>query len=114
MQTFLAALLLGGLVATTAAATTQARPALRVVDDRPLVVRASGFAANERVTLRATWRAKSIVRHVRSGPGGGFTTRFDGTAFDFCAGFTSLRATGARSGTVVIRPTIRPCVHLGD
>jgi len=114
MRTLLAALLLGGLIATTAAATAQGRPTLRVVDKDPLVVRATGFTSREHVTLRATWRAKSIVRRVRSGPGGGFTIRFAGTQFDFCAGFTSLRATGARSGTVVIRPTIRPCVHLAD
>jgi hypothetical protein len=114
MRTFLAALLLGGLVATTAAATTQARPALRVLDEEPLVVRATGFAAKELVTLRAATRGQTIVRRVRAGSGGGFTSRFNDLAFDFCAGFTSLRATGARSGTVVIRPTRRPCVHLAD
>ena len=114
MRTVLATLVLGCIVASSAAATAHARPALRVVDKQPLVVRGAGFGANELVTLRATWRAKSIVRRIRSGAGGGFTARFTGTTFDFCAGFTSLRATGARSGTVVIRPTIRPCVHLGD
>lgn len=109
----LAALLAGGLVATASAA-TQGRPALRVLDEEPLVVRASGFAAKERVTLRATTREATIVRRVRAGEGGGFTTRFGDTAFDFCAGVTSLRAVGTRSGSVVIRPTRRPCVHLGD
>ena len=114
MRTFLAALVLGGLVAGAAGAVTQARPTLRILDEEPLVVRASGFAAKERVTLRATTREKTIVRQVRAGQGGGFTARFNDTAFDFCAGVTSLRAVGARSGTVVIRPTRRPCVHLAD
>lgn len=109
----LAALLVGGLVATATAA-TQGRPALRVLDEEPLVVRASGFAARERVTLRATTREETIVRRVRAGTGGGFTARFENTAFDFCAGVTALRAVGARSGAVTIRPTRRPCVHLAD
>ena len=113
VRMLLAAIVAGGLVATAAAA-TQGRPALRVLDEEPLVVRATGFAAQERVTLRAVTRERTIVRHVRAGRHGGFTTRFNDTAFDFCAGVTVLRAVGARSGTVAIRPTRRPCVHLGD
>lgn len=77
-------------------------------------MRASGFAAKERVTLRAVTRGETIVRRVRAGTGGGFTARFENTAFDFCAGMTSLRAVGARSGSVTIRPTRRPCVYLPD
>ncbi len=111
MRTLLAAVVAGGLVATAAAA-TQGRPALRVLDEEPLVVRATGFAAQERVTLRAVTREKTIVRHVRAGKRGGFTARFADTQFDFCAGVISLRATGARSGAVTIRPTKRPCVYL--
>lgn len=117
MRMLLAALLLGGLVATASAATpgaNQARPALRVLDEEPLVVRATGFKAQERVTLRATLRERTIVRRVRAGRLGGFTTRFNDTAFDFCAGVTTLRAVGASSGSVTIRPTRRPCVHLQD
>lgn len=109
----LAALLSVGLVATASAA-TQGRPALRVLDEEPLVVKASGFKAKERVTLRVATREEAIVRRVRAGRGGGFTARFNDTAFDFCAGVTSLRATGARSGAVTIRPTRRPCVYLAD
>jgi hypothetical protein len=113
VRTLLAALLAGALVVTASAA-TEGRPALRVLDEEPLVVRASGFAAQESVTLRATTRERTIVRRVRAGSGGGFTARFAGTTFDFCAGVNNLRATGARSGSVTIRPTIRPCVDLED
>src|SRR5665809_112387 len=87
MRMLLAALLVGAFVVSAAAA-TQGRPALRVLDEEPLVVRASGFAAKEHVTLRATTRERTIVRRVRAGRGGGFTTRFE-TAFDFCARVTS-------------------------
>jgi hypothetical protein len=106
-----AAAVVAALASTAVAGSS--RPLLRVVDADPLVARASGFEALERVTVSATTRRGVIVRRVRTGSRGGFTVRFP-TAFDFCAGITRLRAVGVRSGAVTIRPTPRPCVDLQE
>jgi hypothetical protein len=106
-----AAAVVAALASTAVAGSS--RPVLRIVHADPLVARASGFEALERVTVSATTRQGVIVRRVRTGSRGGFTVRFP-TAFDFCAGIYKLRAVGVRSGAVTLRPTPRPCVDLQD
>jgi hypothetical protein len=100
-------------IAASAAVAASTRPALRLVDAQPLVVRATGFAPLEHVTVTATARRSTTVRRLRAGTRGGFTVRF-ATTFDHCTGVTQLRAVGARSGVVAIRPSPRPCVELQD
>ena len=108
----IAGVLAGGLVATASAATA-GRPALRVLDQNPLVVRATGFGAAEPVIVYATTRNGTVVRRLRAGSKGGFTIRFPQLTYDFCTSVSKLRATGPRSGGVTIRAPRRPCVELG-
>ena len=112
MRVLVTAAAVVAVLASTAVAGS-GRPVLRIVDADPLVARAAGFEARERVTVSATSRRGVIVRRVRAGSGGGFTVRFP-TAFDFCAGIYKLRAVGVRSGAIALRPTPRPCVDLQD
>jgi hypothetical protein len=86
------------------------KPALRVLDRQPLVVRGSGFAPRERVVVSAFTTSRKIVERPVATATGTFTARFE-LAYGTCTGIQVVRAVGARSATVTIRsvPTIRDC-----
>ena len=64
-------LVLGG----TAAGAVERRPALAIVDVKPLTVRGSSFRPRERVTLLVV-AGKPLTTHARAGAGGGFRVSF--------------------------------------
>lgn len=73
-------------------------PALRIVQERPLVLTGARFKAREavRVTVRAGTR--TLTRDTHAGPRGGFTVTFRGVKINFCAGPLSILARGTASG----------------
>ena len=107
MRILLAALLLA-LVAVAAAAAVAAPPALRVVDQSPLVIRGSGFKAGEKVRVVLSLTTMRRYRDVAAGTAGGFTARFTVTPAQ-CSLVRSLSAVGSR-GSRATRALRLDCV----
>jgi hypothetical protein len=86
------------------------KPALRILDRQPLVVRGSAFTGRERVVLYAVTPDRTVVRRVTTTRAGTFVARF-GVSFGGCTGVRSVRVVGTRSGTMTIRsgPITREC-----
>jgi hypothetical protein len=108
MRTLLAGIVLAATASVALAGTSA--PALRIADRDPLVVRAAGFEAGERVVVRASGSDGVARRVVRASRAGSFTVRFD-AIYDYCLGVNLVRADGAKSGTVRLRPAKRFCVY---
>jgi hypothetical protein len=86
-------LLLGvALTATVASASFFGRPGLRLVDRSPVVVRGSGFAAGEQVTIAFSAGTRS-VRRAQATDAGTFVVRF-GVSLGRCARY-SVQAFGS-------------------
>jgi hypothetical protein len=80
---------------------SSARPAVRVADFSPFVVRGAGFRADERVTVVAQVQGRH-VKAALSGARGGFTVRFAAVSIRGCAGYL-VRATGSKGSRAYLR-----------
>ena len=109
MRVALLSILAGTLVvAGVAGAQPLTKPALRLVDRDPIVVRGTSFKPRERIVVTLTI-GESDSRRVRiATPQGAFTARFDGIHLAPCSGAT-LGATGGRSEVVRLKIGLREC-----
>lgn len=95
-----AAVVVSALIATGVSAARTERAALRVVDLTPVMVRGTGFRANERVRL--VLRANGThARALRASRDGSFQARFGAVYAELCTGL-QLRATGASGVFAVV------------
>jgi hypothetical protein len=83
---------------------TRARPQLKVLATRPLVVQGSHFRPRERVRVTAVTTARA-TRTVRATAAGTFKARFDSVSVGRCAGaaIRALGATGDRASSKVLQ-----------
>jgi hypothetical protein len=106
--------LIGAALAPAAtSASSEAGPALRVVDRSPLTVFGTGFKPRERVVVTTpggpaldggtTARVKVVA-----GAKGRFRARLQ-TTFDPCTGPAFIRAAGIKGSLVVLKLSLREC-----
>ena len=74
--------------ASLAAANATTRPALRLVDAGPVVLRGTGFKAREHVRV-AVYAQTRAAKRVTANLHGTFTVRFAGLDPNACAGFSA-------------------------
>lgn len=98
------ALLVGSLAASALAAP---RASLRVMRERPLVLRGADFEAREAVRIVVRNAGKTLTRSTRAGVRGGFTVEFRARV-DFCSGLR-ITAQGEESGIVRANLARRVC-----
>lgn len=95
------ALLLGALLIGSAGASVDGshKATLKLVRGKPLTLRGTSFAANERVRLVVVTPQKATKR-LSAGPGGAFSTRFSDLVIDRCSGLTvfAIGSRGSRAG----------------
>lgn len=91
-------------VPSATGAETLARPSLVLVGESPLVLRGSGFKANERVTVFVQ-AGKKWTRRAEATSSGSFAMRFP-EAVSACAG-VSAQAFGARGSRARLLPLAR-------
>lgn len=99
--------LLAALAVPAAHARATRAPALRLVDTAPVVLRGTGFAGLERVTVALTRNGRSTIRRVRATRRGSFTVGFGLLALEPCRGAIVVRATGGRGSRAVLRRECR-------
>ena len=94
--------------AGTAFAAVAARPALRVVEASPLVVRGTGFHARERtrVTLYAEQTKTEVVTATAAGT---FRVSFGDVPLSRCDGFRIVAVGRAGSRARLVRPPLPEC-----
>jgi hypothetical protein len=103
---------LGALAALLAVPAADAAPALRPLDEAPLVLRGTGFRPLERVSVKALRRdGDPIVKRAVAARNGTFTVRFD-LALDPCTGTGLVLAVGKQGSRarLLVSPLRRPCV----
>lgn len=112
----LAVALLVALIASfSSAASTSARPALRVLDKAPLVLVGTGFKRAEWVKVTVATEPTVLSQSRRASRFGTFVVRFD-TFVDACYGARSATAVGmrgSRASIVLERPWERYCLVPG-
>jgi hypothetical protein len=97
------------LVAAVAAPAYASNAAtLRVVKERPLVLRGADFQARERVRVTVRTAAKTWTRQTQAGARGGFTVELR-VLVDFCTTSLRILAHGRSTGTVRARLPRRVC-----
>ena len=97
------------LVAAVAAPASAARaPTLRVVQERPLLLRGADFQARERVLVTVRTAARTWTRQTQAGARGGFTVELR-VRVDFCTTSLRILAHGRSTGTVRARLPQREC-----
>jgi hypothetical protein len=84
-------------------------PALRIVQERPLVVTGARFKAHEAVRVTVRVGARTLTRDTHAGPRGGFIVAFRGVKINFCARPLSILARGTASGTARAAPPRPVC-----
>jgi hypothetical protein len=89
---------------------TTARPALRVVDEMPLVVRGTGFKPREHVQVTLVLRTRSRSTRLVASLRGTFVTRFTLTPIQ-CQLVETVVAKGDRGSRVTMRPALLSCVR---
>ena len=70
------------------------------MDSSPLTLRGVGFERGERVQLTVSLGERTVVRKLRAGDAGGFTTSFVAMRYDRCSGPLDVKAVGARGSRV--------------
>lgn len=83
-----------GAGATTGSKTGNRPPALRIVDQSPLVVRGVRFRPRETVRVAVKIRARGVTKRVRSSSRGSFVTSFSSIVLGRC-GTLRIVATGS-------------------
>jgi len=97
------------LVAAFAAPAFAAQaPTLRVVRERPLVLRGTDFRPRERVRVTVRTGAATWTRQTQAGARGGFTVEFR-VRINFCSTQVRIVASGRSTGTVRARLPQREC-----
>jgi hypothetical protein len=108
---------LGVLVVPFApAASTSAKPTLRVLDKAPLVLTGTGFKRAEWVKVSVTTEPTELSQWRRASRFGSFVARFE-TFVDACYGARSAAAIGTRgskASIVLERPWERYCLVPGS
>jgi len=84
------------------------RPQVWIASSDPIVIRATGFHARERVTVSVLAPSMSRKRTIRATRRGAVTVRFLGTTLPTTCGTTVVRAAGASGATAVSKNT-EPC-----
>ncbi len=84
-----------------AAGATSTRPAVRIVDLQPIVLRGSGFASQERVrlTVRVGERS-SVAKRLRADARGRFIVTFREYRLGRCGNELAMAAVGSRGSRV--------------
>jgi hypothetical protein len=107
MKSILVVLAAVALLASSAglaeAKSERAAPSLRMKQLSPLVLVGERFRPAERVVLRVTVGARTLVRARRASPGGTFTVAFPAVTVDRCGGGFSAVATAASGAVAKIR-----------
>jgi hypothetical protein len=99
---------LAALATASTASTQDARPAVRLMDDNPVVVRGSHFAPEESVAVRVVVRGRTpFAKTVLAGRLGGFTARFESHALPRCPAYV-ITAVGASGRKATLRQLIPP------
>ena len=105
--------LFGGLVVLVAPAEpTSARPALRVLDKAPLVLKGTGFKQGEWVEVIVAAQPTELSQRRRASRFGSFVVQFD-TVVNVCYGAKAATAVGRRgskASIVLERPWERYCL----
>ncbi len=105
--------LLGGLVVLVApAASISPKPALRVLDKAPLVLKGTGFKQGEWVKVTVATDPTELSLRRRASRVGSFVVRFD-TFVDVCYGAraaTAIGTRGSKASIVLERPWERYCL----
>lgn len=70
------------------------------MDPAPLTFRGVGFEQGERVRLTVSLGDRTVVRKLRAGNAGGFTTSFSTMRYGRCGGSLSVKAIGSRGSRV--------------
>ena len=97
-------------LAASAAALGATRPVLSIRSDLPLTIHGGGFRSGEAVRVTVEMGDQHLARLTHAGAAGGFTVRFAGVRFDYCATPNALiRARGARTGVVTAKIPVREC-----
>jgi hypothetical protein len=96
------------VVGVAAPASDAQGPTLRVVRERPLVLRGADFRPRERVRVTVRAGATTWTRQTQAGPRGGFTVGFR-VRVDFCATPVRILAYGRSTGTVRAKLPQREC-----
>jgi hypothetical protein len=97
-------------LAASAAALGATKPTLSIRSDLPLTIHGSGFRAGEAVRVTVVMGEQHLARLTRAGSAGGFTVRFAGVRFDYCATPNAvIKARGARTGGVTANIPPRDC-----
>jgi hypothetical protein len=91
-----------GSAAAVPASETSLRASLKAIDQRPLVVRGTGFEANERVRLVLSSASAQVWRTAETGDGGRFTMGF-GVSIGPCGRFT-VQAVGSKGSRARLLP----------
>ena len=88
---------------------------LRLLDTDPVMVRATGFHARERVRL-VVGPPALLMRMATAGSGGGFTMRLAGVSANSCAGGLSIVATGNDGSRATLKRPRGQCAlpYAGD
>ena len=106
MARSVALVLLVAAVAAPAYASTAAT--LRVVKERPLVLRGADFRPREHVRVTVRAGAMTWTRRTQAGARGGFTVEFR-VRIDFCTTPVRILASGRSTGTIRARLPQREC-----
>ena len=97
-------------LAAAAAALGATKPALSIRSDLPLTIHGGGFRAGEAVRVTVVMGEQHLARSTHAGSAGGFTVRFAGVRFDYCATPNAvIKARGARTGVVTANIPPRDC-----
>jgi hypothetical protein len=112
----LALIVIVGLFVTAAAAAawnqqSTARPALRLIDQRPFTVQGRNFRSHERVKVTLYKQQKSArTRGVTASSSGTFRAVLQQTLVDRCD-LIRVRAVGASGSTAVLKMLPQPACH---
>jgi hypothetical protein len=97
-------------LAASGAALGATKPVVSIRSDLPLTIHGSGFRAGEAVRVTVVMGEQHLARLTRAGAAGGFTVRFAGVRFDYCATPDAvIKARGARTGVVTAKIPVRDC-----
>lgn len=100
LTTVLASLALA-LVASPSVAGAAGQTRVRLLDTAPLTLRGVGFERWERVRLTVSLGDRSVVRKLRAGAAGGFTTSFEAMRYGRCGpGALTVKAVGSYGSRV--------------
>lgn len=89
------------------------RPALKLLDTSPVVVRGLHFQSGERIRLTASIEGVKNARVVRASAAGAFTVGFGkGSRVDRCGGAFVVVAIGARGSKALLKLPSRECAPL--